>query len=174
MITKHIWTVYYTNNCPAEEYHRPGRGQHLDHQVRRAKSFSLVFLTALPLYGFRRERKTPTVYVSYSRNSTERTIDNQHNSPTNITTMVSRLPFLLRGIYGCTQSDTGDLFQRGQLRALYLGFIYIITIICLVSLIVLLLVILTNRSPTVNNGGQNSIHLRQWVPILHYYIKNNY
>jgi hypothetical protein len=49
-----------------------------------------------------------------------------NTTPTNITTMVSRLPFLRCGIYGSAQSDTGNLFQRGRPRALWLGLVSII------------------------------------------------
>ena len=48
---------------------------------------------------------------------------NQHNYPTNVTTMVVLFALLWRGIYGYAQSHMGNLFQRGRPRACWLGLV---------------------------------------------------
>ena len=50
----------------------------------------------------------------------------------------SRLPLLQCGIYGSAQSDTGNLFQRGWPRALWLGLIKIVKITRLLTALPLL------------------------------------
>ncbi len=72
-------------------------------------------LTALHkgLIGFGRERKTPAPWDHHGRNSTIILSTTDTSPPTNIITMVCCLPLLRRVISGSTQSNAGNLLQRG-------------------------------------------------------------
>ncbi len=69
--------------------------------------------------------RTPAPWDSCGRNSTESTVDHQHNYPTNIITILSCLSLQRHGFNGSTQSDAGNLFGRGRPRMLWQGFVWI-------------------------------------------------
>ena len=136
------------------------------HRRRSCHCFN-GFLTTI-LYGFGKERTTPVPWVPGSKNNrkycqppTQLKNKQHHNG--------EHFPLPQCGIYGSAQSDTGNLFRRGPLRALCLGFIKFGII---KALLIYFYSYLCFQQPNFNNGGQRGIYCWRWEP-KHYESTNN-
>jgi len=79
-------------------------------------------LTALPI-GFGQEQKNPAPWIMNGRNSTKTPLNINTTLPTNIITMVFRLPPLRRRFNESPQSDACAAIPKGWPRAVRRGFI---------------------------------------------------
>ncbi len=84
----------------------------------------LIMFNRITTIRFRREQKTPALWDSYGRNSTERTVDPNTTIPQTSPPWWSHLPLLWHRIYGSAQSDAYNLFGTGCAWALGLSFIW--------------------------------------------------